>query len=379
MLTPAYASQLRLVEGATLFYKGFKISTGIGGSQTWDASVKILTLNETTLVFQSEAEEVSSRVTVKYQEGIPTYVDYLTALIYLPPECLAESMKGNLEWTTTVNTRTLATVTNKTWQTRSFEVGAGVFQTINITLTLAGMDSGTLTFIYDVDSGILVYEQWVPSYGDIVILSLMAATYAPGPQQTILNLILPATALATPAAIAIRQTRKTLKKRSPKSEQPLKDAFLRSGFPEKPFYITLAGALLILTSVFLPWSQFAGLQMHLPLSLPLALGGSAGPFASAPVSTTISLMAHSAAILVWLSIAMHLYTSKKLAPQLATIASSLLAFASAITFVQSGWTPSWGVPITAIGGILSILGVTTTNIKIEIVTEDAEEPEEHIP
>jgi hypothetical protein len=44
--------------------------------------------------------------------------------------------------------------------------------------------------------------------------------------------------------------------------------------------------------------------------------------------------------------------------------------------MQSGWTPSWGAPVITISGILTILGLTATNVKIEITTEEKEEPED---
>jgi len=373
MLTPAYASGLGLGEGSTLFYKGARISSGIAGYQTWDASIKILTLNETALIFQSTS--TSSKVTVQYQDGTPIYIDYLTALVYLPLDCLAESLRGNLEWTTRINTHTLATVTEKTSQTLNFTVGAGTFQSLNITLTLTGLDAGTLTFIYDINAGILIYEQWTPIYGDIITLSMMAAAYAPGVQQTIFNLILPTATLATPVATAVHQTRKALQKRSRHEQQP-KDAAVKSGFPRKPFYAILVGASLNLASVFLPWSQFSGSQIYLPLSLPSALTESSGPFASTSTFATISLIAHATAILAWVSIAIHLYTTKKLTPQLATITSGILAFTSAAIFIQTGWTSSWGPLMTVIGGILTIAGTAAANIKIEITTEEPKESED---
>lgn len=86
-LTSAYANQLRIGEGATLFYKGARISSGISGQQL-DAAIKILTLNQTALIFQSSStstnSSIMSEMTVKYQDGIPTYADYITAMFYLP-------------------------------------------------------------------------------------------------------------------------------------------------------------------------------------------------------------------------------------------------------------------------------------------------------
>lgn len=378
-LTSAYANQLRIGEGATLFYKGARISSGISGQQTFDAAIKILTLNQTALIFQSSStstnSSIMSEMTVKYQDGIPTYADYITAMFYLPPECMAQSLLGNLEWTTQINTNTLATVTNETWQTLNFTTEAGTFQSINITLTLKGLEYGTLTLIYNESPGVLIYEQWTPTSADIVILSLIGITNAPGTQQTLLNLILPTLTLATPITAATHQTYKKFKKRNQKNEQ-IKETMIETSFPKKAFYIILAGASLNLASVFLPWSQFAGSQIYLPLSLPSALTGSSEPLASTSTFATISLIAHATAILVWVSIVIHLYTTKKATPQLATIASSILAFASVAIFIQTGWTSSWGLLIMVIGGILTITGTVAANIKIEITAEEPEESED---
>ena len=379
LLLPVYGSTIRLTEGVTLFYNGTSKSTsGQGNSETWATSTKILILNQTTLVFQSNSSSAppSSGVTILYQDGIPSYADYLTALIYLPPECIARSLQGNLNWTKQIGTRTLASVAEGTSQTLNFTVQAGTFQSINITLALTGVEFGTLTFIYDVASGVLIYEQWVPSYGDIIVLSLMAATNSPEIQQTIFSLILPAATLVIPAATATHQTRRWLKRRSRMHEKQPEKANLKSGFPRKPFYAILVGASLNLASVFLPWTQFVGLQIYLPLSLPSALTGSSGPFASVSSSAAISLIAHAAAILAWVSIAIHLYTTKKLAPQLVAIASGILAFASAAIFIQTGWASSWGLLTTVIGAILTIAATAVANIKIEITIEEQEEPED---
>jgi len=373
------AEEMQIREGSTLFYKGLR-GSGFGGYQTWDASIRILTLNQTTLIFRSsftfEGSTEGSKVTVKYQNGFPSYADYFTALIYLPPECIAESLQGKLEWTSQIDTAyQFPTITNKTIQTLNFTVEAGTFQGVNITLTVA---DAALTYIHDVNSGILLYEHWFPKYGDEIILALMAATYTTE-KQVVPNLILFTATLATPVATAIHQVRKILQKRHRKHGHQPKEATLKSGFPKKPFYIILTGVLLNLASVFMPWSQFAELQIYLPLSLPSALTESAEFLTSTATFVTISLIAHSTAILAWLSIAMHIYTNKKLVSQLATLASGILAFTSALIFIQTGWTPSWGLPLTVIGGILAITGIVVANIKIEMIMEEPEESEDASP
>jgi len=372
------AGEMQIREGSTLFYKGSRGSR-FGGYQTWDASIRILTLNQTTLIFRSsftfEGSTEGSEVTVKYQNGFPSYADYFTALIYLPSECMAESLQGKLEWTSQIDTLYyFPTIINRTIQRLNFTVEAEIFQGVNITLTVA---DASITYIYDVNSGILLYEHWFPNYGDEIILALMAVTHT-AEKQVIPNLILSTATLATPVAIAIHQIRNIFHERRREHEQQPKEARIESGFPQKPFYMILTGAILNLASVFLPWITSVQL-VYLPLSLPSALTEPGVFYTLTSAFVTTSLVAHSTAILAWLSIAMHIYANKKLVSQLATLASSILAFASALIFIQTGWTPSWGLPLTVIGGILTITGIVVANIKIEMVMEEPEESEDASP
>jgi len=366
---PAQADQPLMEEGATLYYKWARIGQGAGGTQTGDATFKILVANQTTIVARATGTTTMD-ITIKYQDGIPTYADYLEALIYLPQTCITQSLQGNLNWITKMETS--ATIANETAQPQQFTVEAGTFQSLNITLhaLLKGTwQYGNLTLIYDINSGILIYEQWIPEeYGDIIIQSLSAATQAPKPQNVALSVILTAATFATPTAVAIRKANETLRKRKLRNRQtPAGEAKIERAFPKKPFYIILTGATLNLASTLLPWSQLAETQMYLPLSLQTTLTAQ-----TTLIPTTISLTTHTAAILAWIAIATSLYTKMKRTPQITALISSALAFTSAAMLVQSGLTPSWGAPIITISGILTILGLTATNVKIEITKEKEE-------
>jgi len=370
---PALADQPLMEEGATLYYKWARIGQGTEGTQTGDATFKILVANQTTIVARATGTTTMD-ITIKYQDGIPTHADYLEALIYLPQTCITQSLQGNLNWITKMETG--ATIANETVQPQQFTVDAGTFQSLNITIhaLLKGTwQYGNLTLIYDVNSGILIYEQWIPEeYGDTIIQSLSAATQAPKPQNAALSIILTAATFATPTAVAIRKANETLRKRKLKNRQtPASEAKIERAFPKKPFCIILTGATLNLASTLLPWSQLAETQMYLPLSLQTTLTAQ-----TTLIPTTISLTAHIAAILAWIAIATSLYTKMKRTPQITALISSTLAFASAATLVQSSLTPSWGAPIMTISGILTILGLTATNVKIEIITEEKEESED---
>ena len=367
LLFPAHAGNLRLGEGVTLFYLGARVGTsGQGSYTTWKSSITITSISQTSLVFLSnstyEYSSTNTTVTIDYRDGIPTYADYLTALIYLPPECISQSQHGSLDWATRMNTNTNTNVTDKTSQIVNFTVPAGDFQTINITLALTGMDFGTLTFLYDLASGILIFEQWVPSYGDIILLSLTSETVTLEAGSVLLDLILPITVLTIPTAMGLDKASKKLRRRSHNYE----DHHERGGTKDlhRVFFIILAGALLNSASLFLPWGQFLGIQMYLPLSLPLVFTVSTAMWT--PTMLTASLAAHAAAALAWSGIALQVYTKRKLAPRLVAFSSGVLAFATASLFIWAGWTFSWGSLAIIAAGVFAITGAVAANVKSNV-------------
>jgi hypothetical protein len=321
-------------------------------------------INQTSLVFVSnstyEDNSTTATVTITYKDGVPTYADFLTALVYLPPECLTESQSGNLDWTTRMSTSTSTDVSNSTSQTSKFTVPAGNFQCINITLTLTGMDFGTLTFMYDVASGILVFEQWVPSYGDIITLSLTAENATLGAGSVLLDLILPIAVLAIPAAMGIDKASNKLRRRRHRPNVPADGGAPRQNF-DRVIYINLTGALFSLASVFVPWGQLLGIPMYLPLSLQLLFLSSATLLT--PEMLTVSFMAHAAAILAWTSLALQVYKRLRLTPRLLAIVSGALAFIAASVFIGTGWTLSWGTVAIVVAGIFAITGAIAVKAK----------------
>lgn len=363
-VVPAVASQFSLEEGATLFYKWMRVGSGTGGVETGDAAFEILVANQTMMVTRATGT-VSVCLTVKYSDGFPTYAERLEALIYLPQKCIAQTLKGSLDWAKHVETQT-ASVADAVAQQQEFTVEAGTFQSLNITLSLVGWMYGNLTLMYDVNSGILIYERWVPEYGDIITQSLTAVTHAAKPQNLAFSILLTAATFATPAAVMAREAR-TFKKRRFESAQTPTEKAASGVFSRKILCLILIGALLNLVSTLLPWSQLGKTAMYLPFSLPTAL---TAPTTLIPVA--VSLTAHSAAILVWVGVAAALYTHRKVLPQLAMLVSSILSFASAVMLLQSGWTPFLGVVVIAAAASLTILGLTAANVKMEILIEGAD-------
>jgi hypothetical protein len=73
-------------------------------------------------------------------------------------------------------------------------------------------------------------------------------------------------------------------------------------------------------------------------------------------------MVQVSAMVAWISIAIHVYTHKRVAAQAVTIASSALSFMSAIVFLQTGLTVSFGLPVTLLSGVLLLVGTTIAKL-----------------
>ncbi|MGA2309107.1 MAG: hypothetical protein ABSG57_06115 [Candidatus Bathyarchaeia archaeon] len=358
LVLPVYANAFRMMEGDVLQYEYERVGS-TGGGQTGNVTFTVTSLNQTMVTLQvngtSGPEE--GPLHIKYDGGIPVYADLLEALVYLPSECLARSLQGKLDWIMHLEFGTLATVANETSQTQSFTVAAGSFKTINLTLSLVGWEYGTLDLIYSVDSGILVYESWVPSpYGDMIVQELTSLTYPFSAKRTLLDIALPTATLVLPAGTAIDGTRRALHKlRLRKHRASMRNEQSQNSPQKTSFYMSLTGALLILASVLLPWSQLMESQVYLPSSLPVLLGASSLFSISTFTFVMTSLLAHATAILVWLGIVLEIYAKRKPVLQLVIVASALVGFASALVLVQAGWSLSWGSLIVIAGGVLVLV------------------------
>jgi hypothetical protein len=72
---------------------------------------------------------------------------------------------------------------------------------------------------------------------------------------------------------------------------------------------------------------------------------------------------------------LHLYKARKLTPQIAALASSVVAFASVAFFVLSGWMYSWGLWVAIAGSALTLVSLAAAKVHFTIKMEP-EEPEE---
>jgi hypothetical protein len=375
-----YSVEFQLEQGQVLLYKYARISTSDQGQQTGEALYQILAFNQQTLAFQINSAGLYN-YSISYANGFPVSVDRLEALIYLPPESISQSLQGKLDWLDSVQLQADERVVNRTGAAVNYTVDAGAFNCLNLTLAVAGAwDSVTLTLLYDLNSGLLVFEQWIPTAGDIIVQFLASTEYVQGPQQNMFvvaaSFILPAATLATPVWLVVLQTRRRLKK--PKLGQESKEtstvSAIKSGFPQKALVIAMVGASLSLIAVFLPWSQTQNSPTYLPFSLIPVVTQSSWLLPSNLTFTLISLAIYAAAILSWLSIALHLYKPRKLTPQATSLASGVITLASAATFAVSGWTHSWGLWMAIAGASVTLASLAAANVHVSIEMEP-EEPQ----
>ncbi|MGA1975079.1 MAG: hypothetical protein ABSG92_05525 [Conexivisphaerales archaeon] len=368
-MVASYAEQLSIAQGSVLYYEGAR------ASETWDVQTNVLRLDASTMVFQTSFDvngtSGGSNVTIDYRNGFPVDADYITSIIYLPPGAIQESVDGNASWASLVTSKTLATVTPLSAEVINYTVKAGTFRSVEIDLALQGMDFGNLTLIYDIASGILLFEQWVPADGDMQGLLLETVSSPALPSLSILSIAIPAVLLATPVVTTLGQAGRRVR-RGPAGPPATVAPGLKSGFPRRPFYVGVAGALLSLLSAFAPWSSIGPFPAYLPYSLLAPFSGtgqlSLGTFYLA------AALAYSAALLAWVGVAGYVYAGRRLLPQLASAASAVLAFASAWAFLQSGWTPSYGLQAAVLGGAVILASLAWANVRVELVPEEGEPP-----
>jgi hypothetical protein len=378
ILIPVYAQTNKLGEGDVLLYSYVSLGSGVPSQVTGDAIFSVLFYNQTTLIFGVETEGFVTETfnyTINYDGGIPVYAERLEGLIYLPPECLVETLNGNLEWLSKLETETTSEIiTGQTSHTLNYTVGAGTFQSINITLPLRALGYyGDLSLIYDLDSGILIYSDWIPTEsGDRIIHVLIDISFTSQRINPIFNLFSLITILFIPVLTVTHQTYSKYIKTPLIEKEESQEKLNITSFSGKTIYLITVGAFLNLLSFFIPWSVFSNIEIYLPFSPPLIVIDQI-EFTNISYSfNLISLLAHVAIILIWLGIALQLYFTKKLIYQLMIILSAILNIVAVVFLIQSGWTSYWGSLINLIGAIIVVVGILVSNIKVEVVTQEPE-------
>ncbi len=356
------------MQGSSFIYRGAVMSSSSSSQNTWEESINIISYDQSILTFSRSVSNKTQYV-VGYDNGFPTHVDYLPNLIYLPPESIAQALNGNLDWIARFEIlKSAASINQWTAQRLNYTVEAGTFQAVNITLAVVGMDYGQLTFIYDTESGILIYEQWIPQpYGDIIIYALINASIAPTTLSYI-NALLPISALSIPLFALIHQSYTRIASRFRHEKDSKTRTLLKDGFPRKPYYVMLVAAALSVVSIFAPWSQYGTIKAYLPLSLPLTFS----EYLLLPTNgdyLIMSILAHAAVLVAWLGVVLHLYVRKKVLPEILTLVSSGLGLSSAFIFFQTKLSSFLGLQIMIIAMVLAVVGIILAQIKIEIKME----------
>ena len=368
--TTAAATETQMQKGIKLSYLAIRGSTISTAHQTSNLTDTVLELNKTMMLYQrhytTSDDDKKINITIKYMEGTPTFVTYLPALTYLPFQSLEKALQNDLEWTKNITTsQEWVQITGSSAETLNFTVQAGTFQCLNLTLIVTGWEAGRLSLVYDLASGILVYEIWITEYGEMIAQELISTELKVEKPPIVFNIFLFVTVTVTPTIISIDQARKKLFKNE-KSRLNQNEKFtLKSGFPLKPFYAALIAASLALACTQLPWGQFEGWQIFLPLSLISPFTGSPPVLVFNPTIQTVSLLTYAAAIVAWITIAGYIYTTGKFMSELATVLSSIFIITSIILFLQSGLPPSWGLPLNATAAILLVTSMLAAKIKKE--------------
>jgi hypothetical protein len=355
-VSSAYATTLGIQQGSVFTYAYGRMSTFDQSYNKGNVTYHVLTFNQQEL----QVEISDSNYTFHYQNGFPIQADRLEALFYLPPEAIRQSTNGNLEWTRHFNTTNMG-IANATSQTLNYTTqatSAGTFNCLNLTLAVTGMDSGDLSFLFDVNSGILIYEQYIPSYGDIIIQELTSAQSNQPQQSTLLlNAAVSAATLSLPVAIAVIQIRrKTQKpKLTPQNQAATAEPNARVRRSLRQQLMILAGAALSLVAVFIPWGQPGNSQAYLLISLPSLFSSSQVLPPSADTFFAVSFLANAAAIAAWACLALYMFSSKPKVAGIAAVTSAALTVAAAIVFIPAYSAASYGVMVLLIGaGILLI-------------------------
>jgi hypothetical protein len=365
-------------QNQVLLYRYGRISTSDSGQQKGDALYHILSYDRETLSF-NVSTIIDFSYTIRYKEGMPIYVQRYEALFYLQPPCISQILNNNLEWIKNIETSGVESASNATSQSLNYTVEAGTFRCVNVTMEIRGMDFGNLSLIYDVDSGIQIYAQYTPNYGDIIVQYLASVDYVQVAQQnlvlSVISIILPAFTLSIPLAILVAQGRKRQKQHRNQDQETSPTTSLKSGISKKLLIIALIGGSLSLASAFFPWGSTVSSLTYLPLSLTPMIDQASFSFPANLTFILISLAVYANAITAWSSIALYIHTSRKTLSYIVAFISSNLGFASVAAYWQTGWNSNWGLYLVLVGSILTLISIVAVNvhIKIELEAEDTEE------
>lgn len=354
-------------EGRTISYSYVRTFSSDGTIQVGDADYIIESFNETSLGFTIIGRTTVNAL-INYENGFPVYASMIEALIYLPPQAIQASQQGNIAWVDNIEANLMVGLNDKSVESLNFETGTGSYNSVNITLSFTG---GTLSMIYDVGTGALLYQEFRYPTGDIVTQSMTSINYTSWllSSASYLSLIMPILTLASIVTVALMYVKRGKKTKlgGPKDTSS-KNAIV----------FTTIAAVLAVVAVFVPWSQTQGNFDYLPYSLPTYFTYTI--FTPAPALNFLlaSVTAHLAAIITWVSVGLILLSSKKTLSRLTSVVSVILAIASAALFLLTGQSIHVGMPLVLASVALLALSLVTS-AKIITITVEPEKPSHNKP
>lgn len=364
-VTQVSGQVIGIQEGTTISYNYLRTFAGNDTIQMGDALYTINKFNDTSLQFTVTAKSTVN-CSIIYQNGYPIYASYIEALIYLPPQAIQASQQGNVNWIDQIDASLMVGLQNKTVQNLELKTGSGTYNTVNVTMYFT---AGSLSMIYDVNSGGLIYQEFRYVEGNIVSQTMNSVEYN---NQLLTNtayfsLFLPILTLV-PMLVVIFLF---LKNRHKTGKHAGKDT--QEGAPRNSLIIAALAAFLSFVAVFVPWSQVSGALIYLPYSLPTFFTFSLLSPAPAFTFVLTSIMAHLVAITAWVAVGFCLLSNKKRFSQLTFLISAVFGFISIGLFLQTGFSIYAGLPLVAVAAVLVIISLILA-AKIITVTIEPETP-----
>jgi len=149
--------------------------------------------------------------------------------------------------------------------------------------------------------------------------------------------------------------------------------------------LIILGALFEVASLFFPWGIItsSSTYVHLPWSIiigevaPLAVDDFLIIMQVRTQLKTVSELIRAAIIVGWTSVVLYWYVERRVASRVlrraisysVILASSLLSFIAVAMFALTEISLSWGAYLALIGGVLMVLGVLMTALKVEVIVE----------
>jgi hypothetical protein len=142
---------------------------------------------------------------------------------------------------------------------------------------------------------------------------------------------------------------------------------------EGALYFFALGCFLDVFSTFFPWSNAAGLDWFLPLSVPFPLNWQLQHIPDSIEILSVNLSVRFASVLGIAGLFFLVYLKRRLFSNVMFVISIVMSFAAAIFFSQLGWSLYLGVYLVLVGALLKVGGFVLKNLEVEIVSGNMDE------